>query len=95
MQKHKKFIPANNIPLHKSIRYRRDLTPGEKIFYAEISAMEEDGKVHFSSRKLSDILGFSHQTILNYVRRLEERDLIDVHYDQTRKDCLGTITIKC
>jgi DNA-binding MarR family transcriptional regulator len=73
-----------NIPLHKDIRFHADLTYGEKMFYAEIQSMS---KCPFSSRKLGEFFGVSHQTILNWVKKLVDLDLLEVGVDYKNKDC--------
>jgi len=77
----KEFKPEVNIPMHKDIRFHPDLTSGEKMFYAEIQSMSKKGNCPFSSRRLSEFFGVSHQTILNWVKKLVKMDLIEVGVD--------------
>lgn len=75
------YVPETSIKLHKDIRFHPDLTFGEKMFYAEVQSMSKESKFHFSSRKLSEVFGVSHQTILNWVKKLVELDLLEVTVD--------------
>lgn len=77
----------NDILLSKDIRFHPDLTSGEKMFYSEIKAINEKGNCPFSSRKLSEFFGVSHQTILNWVKKLVELDLLEVGVDYKNPKC--------
>lgn len=84
------YQAETNIPMHVDIRFHPDLTYGEKMFYAEIQSMSKKNKkenLPFSSRKLSEFFGVSHQTILNWVKKLQELDLIEIGVDYTNHDC--------
>lgn len=85
-----KYDPETVIEFHKDIRFHRELTFGEKVFYAEIEAMSKKNEKSicpFSSRKLSQLFGVSHQAILNWVRKLSELGLIEVGIDYNSPDC--------
>lgn len=75
------YEPETNIHLHKDIRFHPSLTSGEKMFYAEVEQMSKNSKCHFHSRNLSQIFGVSHQTILNWVKKLVDLDLLEVEID--------------
>lgn len=78
------YQPEINISFHKNIRFHPDLTFGEKMFYAEIQSLsknEKKGRFHFSSRALSDFFGVSHQTILNWIKKLVKLELLEVGID--------------
>ena len=82
--------PETTILLHKDIRFHSDLTFGEKMFLAEIQSLTEksEGKVfHYSSRSLSALFGVSHQTILNWIRKLTDLGLLEVGIDYNKKEC--------
>ena len=79
-----KYKIQTNIHLHKNIRFRTDLTYGEKMFFAEVNSMP---KCPFSARKLGEFFGVSHQTILNWVKKLVDLDLLEVGIDYKCKEC--------
>lgn len=83
------YHPETNISLHKDIRFHPHLTFGEKMFLAEIQSLIQNNEKHrfpFSSRKLSEIFGVSHQTILNWIRKLVALELIEVGVDYNNQD---------
>ena len=84
------YQPETNILFHKNIRFHPDLTWGEKMFYAEIKSLSEKNATKncpYSSRKLSEFFGVSHQTILTWIRKLVELDLLEVGVDFNNKHC--------
>lgn len=84
------YNPETNIMFHKDIRFHKDLTFGEKMFYAEIQSLikkNKNGNCPFSSRSLSDLFGVSHQTILNWIRKLTELQLLEVGIDYNNDGC--------
>lgn len=84
------YQPETNILFHKNIRFHPDLTFGEKMFLAEIQSLSEKSEKKsfpFSSRKLSEFFGVSHQTILNWIRKLIELELIEVGVDYNNQEC--------
>ena len=75
------YKPETNIMLHKDIRFHPKLTSGEKMFYAEIMSLSDQNinkTCPYSCRKLSEFFNVSHQTILNWIRKLVEVDLLEV-----------------
>lgn len=83
------FKPETNILFHKDIRFHPSLTFGEKMFLAEIQSLSQKNskKVFpFSSRRLSEFFGVSHQTILNWIRKLVELDLLEVGVDYNNQE---------
>lgn len=84
------ICPETTILFHKDIRFHTGLTFGEKIFFAEIQSLTEKSKTGtfpFSSRKLSEFFGVSHQTILNWIRKLEKLNMLEVGVDYNNPDC--------
>lgn len=84
------YQPETNVIFHKDIRFHPDLTFGEKMFFAEIQSLSNQNKNHrcpFSSRKLSQLFGVSHQAILNWIRKLVDLDMIEVGIDYNDPDC--------
>lgn len=75
------YATKTEIPLHKHIRFHPSLTFGEKMFYAEIKSMSNRKICPFSSKKLGELFGVSHQTILNWVNKLIELDLLELGVD--------------
>ena len=75
------YSTKTEIPLHKDIRFHPSLTFGEKMFYAEIKSMSNRKICPFSSKKLGELFGVSHQTILNWVNKLIELDLLELGVD--------------
>jgi hypothetical protein len=90
----KEYKPETEIYVHKDIRFHPDLTFGEKMFYAEINSMSKNKPCPFSSRKLSEFFGVSHQTILNWVKKLVDLDLLEVGMDYKKQECRQFIKTK-
>ena len=88
------YEPQSSIELHKNIRFHPELTYGEKMFYAEIQAISKTNKCPMSSRKLSKLFGVSHQTILNWVKKLVDLNLIEVGVDYKNQGYKQFLTIK-
>jgi len=91
------YKPETNILFHKDIRFHPDLSFGEKMFYAEIKSLSEKNeqkRCHYSSRKLSEFFSVSHQTILTWIRKLVELDLLEVGIDFNNKDHRHFLKIK-
>lgn len=88
------YEPQTSIEMHKSIRFHPDLSYGEKMFYAEISSMSKKSKFHFSARKLSKHFGVSHPTILKWVKKLVDLNLIEVGIDYKNQGFKQFITAK-
>ena len=88
------YRAETTIPFEKDIRFHPHLSHGEKMFYAEIKAMSEKKYCPFSSRKLGEFFGVSHQTILNWVKKLVELDLLEVGTDYKNQECRQFIKAK-
>ncbi len=91
------YHSETNIILHKDIRFHPDLTFGEKMFYAEIESLSQqnDKKIcPYSSRKLSEFFHVSHQTILNWIKKLTELDLMEVGVDFNSTPCRHFLKLK-
>lgn len=84
------FQPATYLNLHKDIRFDRDLSFGERLFLAEICSISQTSKCDYSSRHLGKIFGVSHQTILNWIEKLVEKDYIELcpNKDNIYKPCI-------
>ena len=88
------YKPEASILVHKDVRFHPTLTFGEKIFFAEIQAMTKKADYPFSSRSFSKIFGVSHQTILNWIRRLTDLDLVEIWVDYNNQECRQFIRTK-
>lgn len=88
------YLPETEIKFHKDIRFHPNLTFGEKMFYAEIKSISSKKYCPFSSRKLGEYFGVSHQTILNWVSHLVELDLLEVGTDYKNQENRQFITAK-
>jgi hypothetical protein len=88
------YQPEIEIHLHKKIRFHPDLSFGEMIFYAEIESMSKGKNLPYSSRRMSEIFGVSHQTILNWVKKLINLNLIEIGVDYKGDGCNRFIKIK-
>ena len=75
------YKPQSTIKLHKEVRFHPQLTHAERLFLAEIQAINEKGKCYFSSRSLCEVFNVSHQTIINWVRKLADLGLVEVGVD--------------
>jgi hypothetical protein len=88
------YFPETEIQIHKTIRFHPELNFGEKMFYAEIDSMSKKKHCPFSSRKMSEFFGVSHQTILNWVKKLIDLDLVEIGVDYKDPDCRQFIKTK-
>lgn len=88
------FSPETEINIHKNIRFHPNLSHGEKLFYAEIDSLSKNKHCPFSSRKMSEYFGVSHQTILNWVKKLIDLDLVEIRVDYKHRDCHQYIVTK-
>ena len=72
------FEPKLNVTIHKDIRYHPDLTYGEKFFLAEMMSLTGPNSCEFSSRKLSSQFNVSHQTVINWIKKLVRMDYLEI-----------------
>jgi hypothetical protein len=73
----------NAILFPAEIRFHPDLSWGEKVFMAEIQSMTEEGNLpKNTSRSLSAYFGVSHQTILNWIKKLTFLDLLEIEHQE-------------
>jgi predicted AAA+ superfamily ATPase len=77
----KEYRPEESILFRDSVRFNKDLSWGEKVFLAEMQSITKKGKCQFSSREMKNLFGVSHQTILNWVKKLVTLGLIEVGLD--------------
>lgn len=77
----REYQPEKAIIFTDTVRFNKDLSWGERVFPAEMQAITKNGKCPFSSREMKEIFGVSHQTILNWVKRLSALGLIEVGVD--------------
>jgi len=91
----KEFSPETEINIHKNIRFHPQLSHGEKLFYAEIDSMSRDKRCSFSARRMSQIFHVSHQTIINWVKKLIDLDMIEIRVDFKKHDRHQYIITKC
>lgn len=71
--KEKKFKPKKNITIDNEIRFNRELTRGQKLFFAEIKSLIENSKekkIMYKSREMASMFNVSHQSVLNWIKRL-------------------------
>lgn len=65
--------------LPAEVRYDKDLSASEKLFYAEIAALtHKDGRCWASRRYFADLYGVSEKTISCWTTKLAERGYIEV-----------------
>ena len=88
------YETETNIPFHKNIRFHPELTFGEKMFLAEIQSLSKNAKCPYSSRKMSQLFGVSHQTIINWIKKLTDMDLIEVVVNYRDPNCRQFIKLK-
>lgn len=78
----KEYVPEKTILFTEEIRFHPELSFGEKVFLAELQSITANGNtLPFSSRKLGEIFKVSNQTIINWVRKLQNLGLIEVDCD--------------
>jgi len=81
------YNPETNVLFHKDIRFHPKLSPSEKIFFIEVQSMTNKKNLPFSSRKLGKHFNVSHQTIINWVKKLVELDLLEVGINYKNQEC--------
>lgn len=65
--------------LPATIRYDKNLSSSEKLFYAEISALaQKDGRCWASRKYFADLYGVDERTISRWTAKLAERGYIEV-----------------
>lgn len=90
----KEYQTENYIEHSKNIRFHPDLNFGEKMFYAEMESMSKNSPVLFSARRMSKLFGVSHQTILNWVKKLVQLDMIEINVDYVEPNYIQKKFIK-
>lgn len=76
------------ISFPKEIRYHSELSFGEKVFLAEVRSLCQKNKKHrcpISSRKMAELFGVSHQSVINWIKKLVDLDLVEVGVDYNDK----------
>ena len=84
------YQTENEISFPKQIRFHPSLTFGEKMFLAEVHALSQKNskkQCPYSSRQLGNLLGVSHQAIINWTKKLQDLQLIEVGVDYNNTAC--------
>jgi DNA-binding MarR family transcriptional regulator len=80
------FEPKKRVTIHKDVRFHPDLTFGEKMFLAEVCSMNKK-TCPFSSTLLKDEFKVSHQTIINWVKKLVRMGYLEIIVDLENDLC--------
>jgi hypothetical protein len=68
------------------IRYDKNLSASEKLFYAEITALTNmNGRCFASNGYFAELYGVDRSTITSWVRKLTQKGFIDVEYEYEGK----------
>lgn len=85
---------SEEIKIPKSLRFREDMKSGEKLFYAELLAMSEKGKIHYSPPVLAKFFRVTNLTIHNWIKNLTNLGLIEIGIDVNDPLCKQFIKVK-
>lgn len=94
LKKIKEYQPAPTILFDKKVRLHPDLTFGEKVFLAEVQAMNQHDSCPYSVKTLSEFFNVSHVTIMNWVKKLVNMGLLEVTCDYSKKGCKHFLKVK-
>lgn len=83
MAREKKMVPNLNLIVPCEIRRNEDLNLSQKMFISEIDSQTQYSAIPFSSRTFGLAYGLSHQTVINYVNRLEKMGYLEVIIDES------------
>ena len=73
------YTPHDVIEMPKSLRFRKDMSWGEKCFISEVHSLsDENGCCVFNGKALAELLGISQVTINGWVKKLSEREKIEI-----------------
>jgi DNA-binding MarR family transcriptional regulator len=72
------YKTEKSIELDYEIRFNPNLTSGEKILYAELKSLCNQGKCRYSAISLADLIGVSSVSITNWVKKLCELNYIEI-----------------
>ena len=73
--------------LTADVRYDKELSASEKIFYSEITCLcSTDGSCYASNSYFSNLYGCDSRTIRNWITKLVNKKYINVQYDETGKN---------
>jgi DNA-binding MarR family transcriptional regulator len=79
LNKYNDYTAQDHIVFPSKIRFHKHLTFGEKVFMAEIIAMQG---CEFSPKDLAQFFNVSSPTIINWVTKLISLNLIDLAADK-------------
>lgn len=78
--------PSYYAVIPAAIRYDKNLSASEKLFYAEITALTNmNGKCFASNGYFAELYGVDRSTITSWVRKLTQKGFIDVEYEYEGK----------
>lgn len=82
MLREKTKISSPDLIVPCEIRHNENLNLSQKMFISEIDSQTQNDAVPFSSRTFGLAYGLSHQTVINYVNRLEKMGYLEIFIDE-------------
>ena len=84
MTNEEKNIPSYFSILTADVRYDKDLSASEKIFYSEITCLcQKDGYCYANNSYFANLYGCGTRTISSWISKLANKNYINVVYNKT------------
>lgn len=84
MTNDEKNMPSYFSILTADVRYDKDLSASEKIFYSEITCLcQKDGYCYANNSYFANLYGCGTRTISSWISKLANKNYISVDYNKT------------
>ena len=84
MTNEEKNMPSYFSILTADVRYDKDLSASEKIFYSEITCLcQKDGYCYANNSYFANLYGCGTRTISSWISKLANKNYINVDYNKT------------
>ena len=84
MTNEEKNMPSYFSILTADVRYDKDLSASEKIFYSEITCLcQKDGYCYANNSYFANLYGCGTRTISSWISKLANKNYINVVYNKT------------
>lgn len=84
MTNEEKNMPSYFSILTADVRYDKDLSASEKIFYSEITCLcQKDGYCYANNSYFANLYGCGTRTISSWISKLANKNYINVEYNTT------------
>lgn len=95
MTNEEKNMPSYFSILTADVRYDKDLSASEKIFYSEITCLcQKDGYCYANNSYFAKLYGCGIRTISSWISKLANRGYIKVDYDNSANSRKISVVIK-